>query len=234
MDDIDRLRAEYAGRASRLAHSDKYSLFDAANLFTMQQRRRDVIALLKRHGLTPLADKCVLEIGCGTGGVLIEWLQYGIRPDCLYGVELLPQRISQAQRLLSHLPLIQGDGRHTAYRDSAFDIVLQFTVLSSILDRDVQQALANEMLRVLKPGGVILSYDFWLNPTNKQTVGMTKRRLRGLFPDSTLAFYRTTLAPPMARRIVPVSWLAAALLEKFALFNSHYLAVIRPNHPNNS
>ena len=38
----------------------------------MQQRRRDVIALLKRHGLTPLADKRVLEIGCGTGGVLIE------------------------------------------------------------------------------------------------------------------------------------------------------------------
>jgi hypothetical protein len=36
-----------------------------------------------------------------------------------------------------------------------------------------------------------------------------------------------TLAPPIARRLVPVSWLAAAALERLVVFNTHYLGVIR-------
>jgi hypothetical protein len=38
---------------------------------------------------------------------------------------------------------------------------------------------------------------------------------------------RITLSPPIARRLAPVAWTAALLLEQLALFNTHYLGIIR-------
>jgi hypothetical protein len=76
---------------------------------------------------------------------------------------------------------------------------------------------------------LILWYDFWLNPTNKQTRGIRPPEIRRLFPGCGFEFHRITLAPPLARRIVPISWLLAALLEKLKLLNTHYLVAIQ--HP---
>ncbi len=86
-----------------------------------------------------------------------------------------------------------------------------------------------EMQRVVKPAGLILSYDFWLNPTNSQTHGIRPAEIRALFPGCKIKFHRITLAPPIARRLVPISWQLCAFLEKLKLFNSHYLSVIQ--HP---
>jgi hypothetical protein len=75
---------------------------------------------------------------------------------------------------------------------------------------------------------MILWYDFWLNPTNPQTEGIRPSEIRTLFPGCDFEFRRITLAPPLARRLVPVSWVVAFLLEKLRVFNSHYLVAIRP------
>jgi hypothetical protein len=52
-----------------------------------------------------------------------------------------------------------------------------------------------------------------------------------LFPNCTYEFHKITLAPPLARRIVPISWILALLLEKLKIFNTHYLVAIRPLTP---
>jgi hypothetical protein len=96
-----------------------------------------------------------------------------------------------------------------------------------VLDEAVRRNLAAEMLRVLKPGGLIVWYDFWLNPSNRQTRGIRPAEIRRLFPGCAFDFRKITLAPPLARRVVPLSWLAACLLEKMRVFNSHYLVGIR-------
>jgi len=49
-----------------------------------------------------------------------------------------------------------------------------------------------------------------------------------LFPNCSYEFHRITLAPPLARRIVPISWILAYGLERLTIFNSHYLVAIRP------
>jgi len=49
-----------------------------------------------------------------------------------------------------------------------------------------------------------------------------------LFPNCRYEFHRITLAPPIARRVVPVSWMLALFLESLKIFNSHYLVAIRP------
>ena len=84
------------------------------------------------------------------------------------------------------------------------------------------------MIRVLHPGGMILWYDFWLNPTNPQTRGIRPSEIRRLFPGTLVELHKITLAPPLARRIVPLAWGLAFFMESLKIFNTHYLAAIRP------
>lgn len=219
----------YAAREQRLAGSDLYSLSNPAYLFTIQQRQREVMKLLKQEGVLPLADKDILELGCGAGGVLLELLAAGASPKRLHGTDLLATRIHQARQLLPSVALTCADGCQLPYSDNSFDILLQFTVFSSILSRAVCYTVAQEVRRVVRPGGLIVWYDFWLNPKNKETWGIRPQQIRQFFPDCRFSFHRITLAPPLARRVVPVSWTGAMLLEKLRVFNSHYLVAIRPN-----
>jgi len=226
--DQARVRAAYAERRSRLGGSDKYSLANPGYLFAIQQRQRAVLACLAREGVWPLAGKRVLEIGSGNGEVLQEWLSYGVRPEALHGADILPDRLAAAHHRLPHVAISGANGGQLPYADGSFDAVLQFTVFSSILDKHVCYTVASEMRRVLRPDGLILWYDFWLNPLNKQTRGIRRQEVRDYFPDCRVQFDRITLAPPLARRLAPVSWPAALCLEALGLFNTHYLAAIRP------
>jgi ubiquinone/menaquinone biosynthesis C-methylase UbiE len=227
--DIRRLRQEYDDRSQRFSGSDLYSLFNQANLFTIQQRQRDVLSVLRRNGFYPLQDCAILDLGCGSGNVLLEYQAYGARSSRLQGVDLIPKRLFAAKKQFPNLSLACADGRHLPYEDEKFDLVLQYTVFTSVLDPTIRQQLATEMMRVLRrPHGMILWYDFWLNPTNPQTKGIRPKELKLLFPGCSFQFRRVTLAPPIARRLVPISWMAAEILEKLRIFNSHYLVAIRP------
>jgi hypothetical protein len=106
--------------------------------------------------------------------------------------------------------------------------VSAFTVFTSILDPLVKRAIADDMLRVLKPGGAILWYDFrFNNPANPNVRGIGGVEIRSLFRNCNVILKRVTLAPPIARRVVPVTWTGAALLEQVPWLRTHYVAVIR-------
>ena len=226
MSERQRLHDVYAGYHG---WDEAYSLGNPAHLFAIQGRQRALLRRLRAAGLWPLAGRDVLEVGCGEGGVLLELLGAGAEPARLHGTDLLAGRVAIARHRLPHVAITCADGRQLPYPDRSFDLVLQFTVFSSILDEALCYTVANEMRRVLRPGGLILWYDFWLNPLNKQTRGIRPREVRAYFPDSQYSFERITLAPPLARRLVPRSWLGALSLERIGIFNSHYLAAIRPN-----
>jgi SAM-dependent methyltransferase len=229
MSDLERLRQEYADRAQRLAASDRYSYFNPAYLFAIQQRQRAVLKLLRRQGWSSFQDKHILEIGCGRGGVLRELLSLGAAPETLNGTDLLEDRVAEAHQALPHLPIACADGQNLPYASGAFDLVLQYTVFSSVLDDSIKTNLAREMLRVLRPdSGLIVWYDFWLNPQNPHTRGIRPAEIKRLFPNCRFAFQRITLAPPITRRLIRYSWLLCALLERCSLFNSHYLIAIIP------
>lgn len=226
--ELKRVREEYDARERRLAGSDLYSPFNPASLFMSQRRQRAELGLLRRYGFSELQNCRILEVGCGRGGVLNNYLGYGAVAANLHGVDLLPDRLVDAKKRLPTLPLVCADGQHLPYEDASFDLLMQYTVFSSVLDESIRARMAAEMLRVLrKPGGLIVWYDFWLNPTNKQTRGIRPAEIKRLFPGCEFEFHRITLAPPVARVLVPVSWTAAALLEKIRLLNTHYLVAIR-------
>jgi SAM-dependent methyltransferase len=224
--DLSRLRVEYQDRERRLAGRDLYSSFNPANLFSVQQRARAVLHVLKGSGYTDLANLRMLEIGCGTGGVLTEFLGFGARPQNLYGLDLLEDRLTCAKERLPATHFLQGNGCQMPFPEGSFDLLLQYTAISSILDRDLRRQMCAEMLRVLKPGGLILSYDFWLNPTNRQTRGLRMSEIRSSFPGCNIDHRRITLAPPITRKLASYSWGLCLLLESLKIFNTHYLVAI--------
>jgi len=230
--DIQRLRAEYEKRSKRFSESDRYSLFNRVNLFAVQQRQQDVLSILHRFSFNPLGEYSVLDLGCGFGNVISEYMTFGAKSYNIIGIDILLKRLFQAKQQYPHLSLACADGRYLPVEDGKFDLVLQYTVFSSILDQGIKQQLAQEMLRGLNlDRGMILWYDFWLNPTNPHTRGIRPNEIRTLFPKCSFHFHRVTLAPPIARWLVPISWMAAEFFEKLRIFNSHYLVAIRPNNP---
>lgn len=222
-----RVRAEYARRRRELP-ADFYSPARPANLFLRHGQERALLAALRRGGLLPLAGRRILEVGCGEGRWLRLFVELGARPPDLAGIDLEEERLDRARAQLQQADLRAGDAARLPWADASFDVVFQSTVMSSILDPPVQEMVAAEMLRVLRPEGAVLWYDFRVdNPRNENVKGIRRRRLRRLFPGCRAQLRRVTLAPPIARRLVPFSWTLACLLESLRLLNSHDFALLR-------
>jgi ubiquinone/menaquinone biosynthesis C-methylase UbiE len=221
-----RIQAVYA---KRQGEDPRYSWFNPGYLFMIQEQERWLLILLKRHGLVPLHTKKVLEIGCGTGYWLREFIKWGARPENITGIDLLSERVVEARRLLPEAVRIQcSNAANLAFPTETFDLILQSTVFTSVLDAGMKQQMASEMLRMVKRDGLILWYDFHVNnPWNPDVRAIKKREIYQLFPSCQIKLQRTTLAPPLARLIAPYSWLACHLLEKVPFLRTHYLGVIR-------
>jgi SAM-dependent methyltransferase len=177
--------------------------------------------------MPPLASLRLTEVGCGSGGNLLELLQMGFAPEHLHGIELLADRHAAARRVLPlATTLWLGDACVAPVAAHSQDLLLVATVFSSLLDDAFQQRLAQAMWGWLKPGGAVIWYDFTLdNPRNADVRGVPLARVRTLFPQGGLTARRLTLAPPLARGLCKIS---PRLLPLFDLpfLRTHVLAWI--------
>lgn len=227
-DEAQRILAEYDRRQQQIP-ADFYALHKPANLFMRHSQERALRRALQYAGALPGGERRVLDVGCGHGdGLLTAFEAFGFARSNLAGIELNEARATRCAERFVGADIRTGDASQLPWSDQTFDVVFQATVFTSILDPAMKQAITREMLRVLKPQGSILWYDFFMdNPRNANVRGIGRRELASLFPDCRIWLRRVTLAPPLARRIVPVSWLVASALERVRLLNSHYFAVIR-------
>jgi ubiquinone/menaquinone biosynthesis C-methylase UbiE len=234
--EADRILREYE-RREREIDPGRYDPTSPANLWRLQQRIRWSMSLLRRADLLPLAPRRLLEIGCGDALWLAEMGALGARLENMAGIDLGKQRIAQARErfgsdgegALRAPDFRVGDATRLPWPDGSFDIVLQSTVFSSILSHEVQTLVAREIIRVLAPRGVLLWYDLRVNnPSNPNVRGISASTLRRLFPKCEIHSHMISLAPPIARWLVPRSWLAATLLEAMRVLNMFYIATIRP------
>ena len=220
-----RIRSVYSTRGK----DARYSWFSEGHLFFVQERERYVLAALKRNGHSSLETKSILEVGCGTGYWLREFIKWGARPENITGIDLIPDRVEEARRLCpSGISIQCGSGVELGLPDETFDLVFQSTVFTSILEPSVKQQVASEMLRVVKKTGMIIWYDFHVNnPWNPEVRGVKKQEILQLFGGCQTELERITLAPPLVRGVAPYSWLACYLLAKIPWLCSHYLGVIK-------
>jgi ubiquinone/menaquinone biosynthesis C-methylase UbiE len=192
------------------------------------QRRRVAALLLARAGAFPSPGRPCLEIGFGTLGWLGELMSWGMRESDLHGIELDATRARVAQAALPEADLRVGDATALPWADAAFALVVVSTVFSSILDLGVRSLLAQEIERVLMPGGALLFYDLTVNnPANDQVRRVRRREMLQLFAALQGEARRVTRAPPLARRIAPWSWTLASCLEAVPFLRTHLVAVLK-------
>jgi SAM-dependent methyltransferase len=236
------LADRYARRAADGAVVARDSVLHPATAAMLAERQRTMWAMLGSLGWTAstLARRRVLEVGCGDGGNLLDLVRGGCDPARLVGVELLSDRAAAAQSrlpagctviagdLVALAPAVDGTVHHPALPPQGFDLVLLFTVLSSVLAPGDREALAEAVWRCVAPGGAVLVYDFVVdNPRNPDVRRVTLAELRRLWPQAALGAVRAlTLAPPLARRLGRATPWAYGLLAALPGFRLHRMVAL--------
>jgi len=101
----------------------------------------------------------ILEIGCGTGMTLTY---LATLPNCheLHGLDFSQTMLSQAQQKLSGVEnpfrLAQGDSFELPFAENIFDVIYSTRFIHQF-KHDDKKRIYREMLRVLKPGGLVIN-----------------------------------------------------------------------------
>src|SRR5271157_5517301 len=149
----------------------------AQQLFTPLPRRYDRLAEVLSMGqngrwrramidhIVPAAPHTMLDVASGTAGVAIQLARR--TPADVVGVDLTLQMLAQgcekiaAAGMGTRIQLVAGRAEQLPFPDRAFD-ALTFTYLLRYVDDP--QATLRELARVVKPGGMVASLEFFLPP----------------------------------------------------------------------
>jgi ubiquinone/menaquinone biosynthesis C-methylase UbiE len=225
--EIRRLTQVYRSYLEHAATRPQWDDHNPGNQAIACERQRAIRHVLDQHGCLPLDQKRILDVGCGAGHELAHLLHIGANPNHLVGVDLMPDRIASAQRYYPSLNFIVGNAESLAFPDVSFDLVLLFTVFTSILDDRMAKNVSHEILRVLKPGGVVIWYDFrYNNPRNPHVRGMNITAIRKYFAECHILMRTITLLPPLARRLGQGVPLLYPLLSRMPFLRTHYIGVL--------
>ena len=98
----------------------------------------------------------ILDVGCGPGNISVGLAQ-AVEPGTLYGIDQAESQVDLARAVAAsqrqeNVVFQVGDATALPFEDGFFDVVHCHDVLLHVADT---RALLVEMLRTLKPGGVI-------------------------------------------------------------------------------
>lgn len=154
-DELRRVTLSYKARDA--SNSRRTYSFDRPSYqLYLQELEWQVLTGLRRLRLS-LSGADVLDIGCGGGYLLHRMTEFGAASGT--GTELSTERVEVAGARYPRLDIHHVSDVALPFLDESFDVVTQFTVLSSILDSATRQAVASEMVRVTRRKGAIVSYD---------------------------------------------------------------------------
>lgn len=221
-------------RYARRGEAHRYHMGRPEVWHTVFERQAAMLRLLGRHFALDFSHLTLVEVGCGAGGNLLEFLRWGWDPAHLTGIELLPERAHHARSVLpAQVRVIEGDACAAPIEPGSVDIVFQSTVFSSLLDMSYQQQLADIMWSWVKPGGAVLWYDFCVNnPRNPDVAGVPMKRVRQLFPQAQADGMRVTLAPPLARGVCRLHPALYGVVNALPWLRTHRLVWLgKPSDP---
>lgn len=115
------------------------------------------------HKLQELIDvkAKVLDFGCGYGRIADQMNQIGYSD--VVGIDQSFAMIERGRRMFPKLPLLHSTGQNLPFDSHSFDAVMACAVFTSIPSSDERQNAAGEIMRVLKPGGLLHLSEFCAN-----------------------------------------------------------------------
>jgi len=197
--------------------------FDLYALCAHLERQEALVQFFRKIGLASLRGLQILDIGCGSGGNLRRMIDFGAEPQNCFGIDLFRKSLVDGRGLNPGISLLEGTAATLPFGEGQFDLVFQFTVLTSVLDAETRRSITCEVRRTLKAGGYLVWYDFaFSNPNNPNVRGIGRAEIAELLPGFRLEYRKITLAPPIGRRAVRISPALYRLLALFPFLRSHY------------
>jgi SAM-dependent methyltransferase len=225
---VARLRRVYETVRTSASVAARSSFAEPGNRAIVRERDALVHRLLVQHGLLPLGERHVLEVGAGHGETLGSLVPLGAPAAQLHGVDLLPGHVAEARRRRPAIDWRCANAEALDWPDGRFALVLCFTVFSSILDARMAKNVAREIRRVLAPGGAVVWYDLRRpNPWNPDVRPIGRAAIRRLFPDLVPTLSSVTVAPGLARRVARVAPGAYPWLAALPFLRTHWLGLLR-------
>jgi ubiquinone/menaquinone biosynthesis C-methylase UbiE len=170
--DFDTMHKLFAGTSSHTQHSHPHTqglvihgLARFYDLLAMVLLRGSEAAF--RRKMVDLAQvklgEAVLDVGCGTGSLLIAAKKRIGVDGKAFGIDPSPEMIAVARRKAvrqnADIEFTQGVAESLPYADAMFDAVFCTLMLHHLPD-SLRPACVHEMRRVLKPGGRVFAVDF--------------------------------------------------------------------------
>ncbi|MGF1702229.1 class I SAM-dependent methyltransferase [Photobacterium makurazakiensis] len=100
----------------------------------------------------------VLDFGCGYGRVANELYSLGYKSIC--GVDSSLAMINRGNNEFPHLELSYSKGSRLPFLDASFDAIVTCAVFTCIPEEQIRVNVVSELLRVLKPNGIIYLAEF--------------------------------------------------------------------------
>jgi 2-polyprenyl-3-methyl-5-hydroxy-6-metoxy-1,4-benzoquinol methylase len=237
------LRAAIERQYAKRAEDDWiYSPWTPHYLPIREDTERNLHACLqlfcRRRGITRANWKseveklAVLDVGCGQGWVLSYLISLGFLPANLRGIELLERSVQRARATLPAATKVTAENL-LDHAGTGYDLVLFFTVFSSVLKPEQREALASAAVANLRPGGAIVIFDFAFdNPRNRDVKRVTDAEIRRYFPQRDVVRRSAYLAPPISRLICKLSPKLYSMLNvPFLRSHRFWLVLDEPPRP---
>lgn len=222
-DEINRLREIY----TEALRDRRWDVDNPGRQQMAKERSEAIETLLGARLARPLHECRVLDVGCGYGNQLGWFNERGVQPENLFGVDLLAAHIESARKRYPTFNFMQSNAEHLNFPSDSFDIIVAFTIFSSLIDSRMAENVAAEMLRVLKKSGAILWYDLrYPNPRNSSVRAMTRRRINYLFPGMAIQLKSISLLPQLADGLGATAATTYPLLAGIPLLRPHYIGLL--------
>jgi len=225
MDEQNRLDNVYRGRQSL---AGRYVRDNAGNRYNTDFLKRRIQYNLEKLYNRPEKIK-MLDLGSGELFWTRQFIDLGIASSNCIATDILDWRLKAGRKEYDEIQAVTASAFELPFQDGTFDLISQLTMMTSVLDQNLRRRIAADMIRVLKPGGYLLWYDFrYNNPGNPHTRAIGISELKELYAPLPLYSESLTLLPPLARKIGGGGDQILNLLHRLRILRSHLLAIIGP------
>lgn len=148
----------------------------------------------------------ILDVGCGSGAGLLQFIRLGFNPSNLTGIDSDSRRIEEGKLFLPGIDLRVADATAMPLEDSSFDLVFESTMLGTLKSQSLLASIASEMIRVTRSGGHIMLADWrYARKGSGVKTAISSAKIAELFKvghaTQVVRRERGALVPPLGRRL---------------------------------